>query len=95
MILSDGEINLLVREASRNSAINRDGTTSQRIARAIEAKVIEKLSDKLRDGERYRFIRDAKEYSEGLAAAFYLLERWESASNEIDAAIDDAIKESK
>ena len=45
MILSDDEINLLVREASRNSAIRRDGTTSQRIARAIEAKVLEKLSD--------------------------------------------------
>ena len=45
MILSNDEINLLVREASRNSAINRDGTTSQRIARAIEAKVLEKLSE--------------------------------------------------
>lgn len=35
--LSDEQIVSIVREAARGSAINRDGTTSQRIARAIEA----------------------------------------------------------
>jgi hypothetical protein len=35
--LTDEEINALVREASRGSAIRRDGSTSLRIARAIEA----------------------------------------------------------
>ena len=89
MILSDDEIQNILRFMYDEEGDEYD------FARAIEAKVLEKLSDKLRDGDRYRFIRDAKEYSEGLAAAFYLLERWESASNEIDAAIDAAIKESK
>lgn len=40
--LTDEEITSLVREAARGSAINRDGSTSQRIARAIEAKLKEK-----------------------------------------------------
>ena len=40
-LLNDEQINAIVREASRNSATRRDGTTSQRIARAIEAAVLE------------------------------------------------------
>ena len=40
--LTDEEITSLVREAARGSAINRDGSTSHRIARAIEAKLKEK-----------------------------------------------------
>lgn len=44
MNLSDDEITLIVRECARGSAINRDGSTSHRIARAIEqAAVIERL----------------------------------------------------
>lgn len=39
--LSDEKINEIVREASRGAATRRDGTTSQRIARAIEAAVLE------------------------------------------------------
>lgn len=34
--LSDGQINAIVREAAKGSAIRRDGSTSHRIARAIE-----------------------------------------------------------
>lgn len=41
MKLTDEEINNIVREASKGSALNRDGGTSQRIARAIEAAVLE------------------------------------------------------
>ena len=42
-ILTDEEINVLVKEAAQGSAIKRDGSTSQRIARAIEKAVLEKL----------------------------------------------------
>ena len=35
--LTDDEIKAIVREASRGSAINRDGSTSHRIARAVIA----------------------------------------------------------
>ena len=35
--LTDEKIAEIVREAAKNSAIRRDGTTSHRIARAIEA----------------------------------------------------------
>ncbi len=38
-LLSDEEIGALVREASKGGALNRDGSTSQRIARAIEQAV--------------------------------------------------------
>ena len=100
MILSDDEINLLVREASRNSAINRDGTTSQRIARAIEAKVLEKLSDKLRDGERYRWLRLEHDRIDPLGRMCW--KRYDNRNGsewcevvDIDQAIDAAIKESK
>ena len=40
-LLSDEKINEIVREASRGAATRRDGTPSQRIARAIEAAVLE------------------------------------------------------
>ena len=40
--LTDEEISAAVREASKDSAIRRDGSTSHRIARAIEAKLKEK-----------------------------------------------------
>ncbi len=42
-ILTDEEINVLVKEAAQGSAIKRDGSTSQRIARAVEQVVLEKL----------------------------------------------------
>ena len=44
-LLSDDEITLIVRECARGSAINRDGSTSHRIAKTIEAKIMEKLRD--------------------------------------------------
>ena len=44
-LLSDDEITLIVRECARGSAINRDGSTSHRIARTIEAKIMEKLRE--------------------------------------------------
>ena len=43
MLLTEQEITEIVREAARDSAIRRDGTTSFRIARAIETAVIEKI----------------------------------------------------
>ena len=42
-LLTEQEITEIVRDAARGSAIRRDGSTSQRIARAIETKVIEKI----------------------------------------------------
>lgn len=45
MNLSDDEITLIVRECARGSAINRDGSTSHRIARAIESAVLAKLRE--------------------------------------------------
>ncbi len=42
-LLTEQEITEIVRDAARGSAIRRDGSTSQRIARAIEAKLIEKI----------------------------------------------------
>ena len=42
-LLTEQEITEIVREAARGSATRRDGSTSLRIARAIEAKVIEKI----------------------------------------------------
>ena len=44
-ILTDEEITLIIRECARGSAINRDGSTSHRIARAIEQAILNKLSD--------------------------------------------------
>ncbi len=43
-ILTDAEITLIIRECARGSAINRDGSTSHRIARAIEQAILNKLS---------------------------------------------------
>ena len=43
MALTEQEITEIVREAARGSATRRDGSTSQRIARAIESAVIEKI----------------------------------------------------
>ena len=40
--LTDEEISVIVREAAKGSAIRRDGSTSVRIARAIETKLREK-----------------------------------------------------
>ena len=42
-LLTEQEITEIVREAARGSATRRDGSTSQRITRAVEAKVIEKI----------------------------------------------------
>ena len=42
-LLTEQEITEIVREAARGSATRRDGSTSQRIARAIESAVIEKI----------------------------------------------------
>ena len=44
-ILTDEEITLIIRECARGSAINRDGSTSHRIARAIEQAILNKLSE--------------------------------------------------
>lgn len=44
-ILTDDEITLIIRECARGSAINRDGSTSHRIARAIEQAVLNKLNE--------------------------------------------------
>lgn len=44
-MLTDEEITLIVRECARGSAINRDGSTSHRIARAIESAVLAKLRE--------------------------------------------------
>ena len=43
MLLTEQEITEIVRDAARGSAIRRDGSTSQRIVRAIESAVIEKI----------------------------------------------------
>ena len=43
MLLTEQEITEIVREAARGSATRRDGSTSGRIARAIEKAVIEKI----------------------------------------------------
>ena len=43
MLLTEQEISEIVREAARGSATRRDGSTLQRIARAIESAVIEKI----------------------------------------------------
>ena len=44
-ILTDEEITLVIRECARGSAINRDGSTSHRIARAIEQAILNKLGE--------------------------------------------------
>lgn len=44
-ILTDAEITLIIRKCARGSAINRDGSTSHRIARAIEQAVLNKLNE--------------------------------------------------
>ena len=43
-ILTDEEITLIIRECARGSAINRDGSTSHRIARAIEQTILNKAN---------------------------------------------------
>ena len=44
-ILTDEEITLIIRECARGSAINRDGSTSHRIARTIEQAALNKLNE--------------------------------------------------
>lgn len=44
-LLSDEEITLIVRECAKGSAINRDGSTSHRIARAVIAAYEAKLRE--------------------------------------------------
>ena len=56
-LLSDDEITLIVRECAKGSAINRDGSTSHRIARAIEAaceaKLLEQKPVAFYDGNKF------------------------------------------
>ena len=42
VVLTADEISVIVRESARGSATRRDGSTSERIARAIEASLKEK-----------------------------------------------------
>ena len=69
-------------------------------ARAIEAKVLEKLSDKLRDGERYEWLRLEHDRIDPLGRICW--KRYDNRNGsewcevvDIDQAIDAAIKESK
>ena len=82
MILSNEEIMAINQTAEFDSAIG--------YARAIEAKVLEKLEGKLRDGERYRWLRDnpwnGTEVENVINCHLYAV--W-------DRVIDAAIKESK
>ena len=58
-ILTDEEITLIIRECARGSAINRDGSTSHRIARAIEQAILNKLSEqKAAEIEKYKTLCD-------------------------------------
>ena len=50
-ILTDEEITLIIRECARGSAINRDGSTSHRIARAIEQAIRNMCNCEWRDIE--------------------------------------------
>ena len=50
-ILTDEEITLIIRECARGSAINRDGSTSHRIARAIEQAILNMCNCEWRDIE--------------------------------------------
>ena len=89
MILSDDEIMVINQTAEFDSAIG--------YARAIEAKVLEKLSDKLLDGERYRFLFECETFCrEPLWPVVEWMRDDESATKaDVDQAIDAAIKESK
>lgn len=82
MILTDDEIMVINQTAEFDSAIG--------YARAIEAKVLEKLEGKLRDAERYRWLRDnpwnGTEVENVINCHLYAV--W-------DRVIDAAIKESK
>ena len=49
-------------------------------ARAIEAKVLEKLSDKLRDAERYEWLRNNSYDREGFAQLHVWKHTWEPHS---------------
>lgn len=59
MLLTDEEITLIVRECARGSAINRDGSTSHRIARAV----IAACEEKLREQEPVAFYERTKFYA--------------------------------
>lgn len=101
MILSDDEIMVINQTAEFDSAIG--------YARAIEAKVLEKLSDKLRDAERYEWLRNNSYDREGFAQLHVWKHTWEPHSktkepiewknrvrgSAIDQVIDAVIKELK
>ena len=57
-LLSDEEITLIVRECAKGSAINRDGSTSHRIARAViaacEAKLREQIKQLTAERDAYK-----------------------------------------
>ena len=99
MILSDDEINALDNiEMDDFDYIKQSSVTA--FARAIEAKVLERLSDKLRDGERYRWLRLEHDRIDPLGRMCW--KRYDNRNGsewcevvDIDAAIDAAIKESK
>ena len=70
MALTDGQITIIVREAAKGSALRRDGSTTNRIARAIEsaatAPLLERiaaLEAQVEQSEKvaYCHARDAKE----------------------------------
>ena len=94
MILSDDEIQNILRFMYDEEGDEYD------FARAIEAKVIEKLSDKLRDAERYRWLRLEHDRIDPLGRMCWKRYHNRNGSEwcevvDIDQAIDAAIKESK
>ena len=63
--MTDAQIAAIVRDASKNSIINRDGSTSQRIAKAIIAARDKQWADLIGKPVAYLAWRDGKPCYEG------------------------------
>ena len=98
MILTDEEVITIAREAARGGVIARTGSTSMRIARAIEARIMEKLAEQginlVLDAERYRWLKEhcAREFTDQGDLEISFRCDFDNFDN-IDSAIDAAMKE--
>lgn len=91
MIISDDEIQIICERNPEPWYDDRD------FARAIEAKVLEKLSDKLRDADRYAWLREQHWSDDTLTVTkpdCVKLGSLTYSLGMLDQAIDAAIKES-
>ncbi len=84
----------LVLAKIQGSKKDRDFIIDSAIALPHDDTALRQIVEDERDAERYRFLRDTRDSTDELITAFRLLESWETPADELDEAIDAAIRAS-